>query len=285
MEATSVASASTPQLRPITRRQPIPTYLHQLWRRRFFINAEARAKAFSGYRNTLLGRAWLILAPLLDSAVYGVIFGFVLKTSRGIDHFLPYLLVGVTFFGFSSKALNGGAGLMRSRRNVVRAFAFPRAAIPLSHSLRDFYDSLPVMLMTMVAITIVPMGVKPTTMWAMLLPIVALQFLFNLGLVFFAAFITDVLPDLKTVLSYITRFWFYGSGVFFDLERLLENKTALDIAQANPAYIILDMARSVLVYDTMPPSSDWIRLSAWAAGTLVVGFVLFWSREVKYARG
>ncbi|APT85659.1 hypothetical protein CAQU_12115 [Corynebacterium aquilae DSM 44791] len=272
-------------MRHITRRQPIPTYIGQLWKRRFFIKAEARAKAFSSYRKTLLGRIWLVLAPLLDSAVYGVIFGLVLKTSRGIEHFLPFLLVGVAFFGFSSKALNGGAGLMQGRRNIIRAFAFPRAAIPLSHCLRDFYDSLPVIVMTMVAITLVPQGVAPTWTWFLIVPLVLLQFIFNQGLTFLVAYLTDIVPDLKTVLSYATRFWFYGSGVFFSVERLLHNPDALAIAQANPAYIILDLARSVLVYERIPALNQWLELAAWSFGTLAVGFVLFWTREVKYARG
>ena len=50
-----------------------------------------------------------------------------------------------------------------------------------------------------------------------------LQFMFGLGLTFFAARITALLPDMRNIWPFLTQFWFYGSGVFFSYERFINH--------------------------------------------------------------
>ncbi|OKL48598.1 hypothetical protein BSR28_01980 [Boudabousia liubingyangii] len=270
---------------PVTGRPNIPAYLKALYRRRFFIRAEARANAFSSTRNMLLGKIWIVLNPMLDALVYGIIFGFLLNTSRGIDNFIPFLVVGVTFFGFLSKAILSGAGLIRANRNVIKAFLFPRAALVLSTSLKNFYDSIPVLLITLIMIIVLPQGVWPTWKWFLVVPLFFLQTVFGLGLTFLTTYLTDLVPDLKAVINYLMRFVFYASGVFFSVEKLAEDhETVLTVLRANPFFQFLDMARDCLIYDSLPSFGQWMYLLFWTTFMLSIGFLLFWSREVKYAR-
>ncbi|MFC5937927.1 ABC transporter permease [Corynebacterium choanae] len=258
-----------------------------MFQRRYFIRAEARAKVATSNQNLLLGRAWLILGPLLDAGVYGLIFGVLLKTSRGIEHFIPFLLIGVTFFGFSSKALNAGSGLISARKNFIKAFAFPRAALVLSQSLKLIYDSIPMVLVALAVTLWFPQGIGwPFWTW-LLLPVVwGLQAIFNTGLIFVGATLTDALPDLKRVISYATRIWFYSSGVFFSVDAVVSGNPILrQLVNLNPAYWILDMARDLVVYGEIPTLAAWLRLVAWALGTLLFGFLLFWAREESYGKG
>ncbi|MDK6266750.1 hypothetical protein QP143_04730, partial [Streptococcus agalactiae] len=82
-------------LKPVVGRPPLRTYISQLWGRRHFIWQNARARAFGKSKNMLLGHAWLILHPLLDIGIYGLMFGLLLKTSRGVPRFVGYLAIGV----------------------------------------------------------------------------------------------------------------------------------------------------------------------------------------------
>lgn len=273
-------------LKPVTGRPSISRYVAQLWERRHFIKAEARAKAFSGSRNMILGRAWLVISPLLDAGVYGIIFGLLLKTSRGIEHFIPFLLVGVTFFTLSNKSLNGGSGLLYVRRNFIKAFAFPRAALVFSHQLKFVYDALPVIFVTLVAIIIFPQGVRPSWLW-LLFPIVfALQTLFNTGLMLLSASLTQKIPDLKPLLTYITRFWFYASGIFFSIDKVIGHHEILgQILKLNPAYLFITLYREILIYAQFPEFDLWVGFSLWAFGTFILGFWVFWLREEEYGRG
>ena len=83
------------RLSPVGVRPGLARYLLDLFQRRHFIWADSRARAFSGNKDTLLGNLWLIGRPILDGFAYYIIFGLVLGTSRGVDNFIGFLLVGV----------------------------------------------------------------------------------------------------------------------------------------------------------------------------------------------
>ena len=130
-------------MRRLNVRPQLSTYVANLWERRHFIVTDARLRAFRTAKSYRLWRFWLIAQPLLDAAMYGFIFGFLLRTSRGVDNFLGYLVLGVTFFGLLTGWVNGGTSLLQTSKNLMQAFAFPRAAIVFSQSLRYMIDNLP----------------------------------------------------------------------------------------------------------------------------------------------
>lgn len=82
----------------VGRRSPLVTYIHQLWQQRHFIWVDARAKTPDSQRDTFLGNAWLIVKPMFDAIIYFLVFSLPLQTSRGVDNFIDYLAIGVTFF-------------------------------------------------------------------------------------------------------------------------------------------------------------------------------------------
>ena len=112
-------------------------YLVRLWDFRQFIFYDARARVQSGTRRDRLGSAWLLLNPVFNGLTYYLIFGLLLKTSRGIENFVGYLVVGIFVFQFSSGAITAGARSIRNNKSVVQAFNFPRAALPIGANVRE----------------------------------------------------------------------------------------------------------------------------------------------------
>ena len=90
-------------------------YLVQLWDFRQFIFYDARARVQSGTRRDRLGSAWLLLNPIFNGLTYFLIFGLLLKTSRGVENYVGYLVVGIFVFQFSAGAITSGARSIRSR--------------------------------------------------------------------------------------------------------------------------------------------------------------------------
>lgn len=271
-------------LKQVVGRPPVVDYIKELWNRRHFIMADARAKAFSNSKNMLLGHLWLILQPAFDIALYGFIFGFLLKTSRGIDHFLGYLIIGITFFTLFTKSLSGGASLIQANRNMIRAFPFPRATLGISLHLRYFLDSLPTIGITLVALPITcGIGILSPT-WLFAIPLIALLTVFCLGLLFITARICHAIPDLSQLIRVFSRFWFYGSGVFFSIDRFGEYPTVQTVMKLNPAYCFLNALRDSLLYRTVPTLDTWLYLAAWSIGLLILGFIIFWRKEIDYGK-
>lgn len=269
-------------LRRLNVRPTFSLYLQQLWDRRHFIVTDARFRAFRTAKSYNLWRFWLLAQPLLDAAMYGFIFGVMLKTSRGVDNFLGYVLIGVTFFQFLSSLVNGGQSLVQTSKNLIQTFAFPKATLVLSQSLRYLLDNLPALLIA-VTVGLVAQWEKPLS-WTIILvlPLTALMWAFGTGLMFIVARITAFLPDFKVLVGLGLRAWFFSSGVFFSLDRFADTPTLHKIFSMNPGYIFLTAVRDSVLYATAPAAETWLTLAAWGFGALLVGLLFFWGAEERY---
>ena len=270
-------------LRPVSFRPPLKDYLEDLWNRRHFIWEEAKGKSSTNNRDMILGRAWNVLSPLLNSAMYGVIFGLLLKTSRGIDNFIGYLIIGLVFFGFMSQGLNGGAGLIQSSKGLVSSFKFPRAALAFSLTTKNFLQNItPALVAIFFGLAFqFPDVLKPSAL--LVVPIFILMHVFSCGLSLVVARMTAFIPDLKALLTFVSRAWFYTSGVFFSIDRFTSNATVQAILELNPAFHFLQSVRGVVLYSEMPSLKIWAYMIASAFGMLTIGIIFFWRAEARYS--
>ncbi|WP_196717422.1 ABC transporter permease [Actinomyces trachealis] len=269
-------------LRPVGKRPPLGAYTRELWRRRHFIWADGRARALGSQRGTVLGNVWLVAQPMLNAMVFYIMFGLLLQTSRGIDNFIGYLIIGVTMFPPMQRAATVGSQVLANGKNLIRGFNFPRAALPISFAIRSALDCIPPLITISLLVIALPPHAKISWTW-MLVPLVfLLQHAFCLGLIFTTARATALLPDLRNVWPFLTQFWYFGSGVFFSYERFIDHPNILRAMDINPGYLTLTMYRSCMLYDTAPNLRSWVLLSAWAVGLLLVGLIVFWQKEEAY---
>lgn len=272
------------QLTPVSQRPPLTDYVQRLWQRRYFIMSDARGRSKKSTRSSSWSLVWLVLSPFLNAMVYYLVFGLLLQTSRGIENFPAYLVIGVNFFGLLRTALKQGSGVMstRSSQNLMRSFAFPRASIVLSWTIRQFLDFIPIFAATIVFLIIVPPHVMPTWHWLLITIVLAFGFLFTFGLVLITNFVTSLLPHMKYIWPLIGRFWFYVTGVFFSIDRFDSLPAVKTVMEVNPAYVYLSMSRDLLAYQTVPSWDTWVYMAGWAFLFAALGFILFWTREDRY---
>lgn len=281
----TIPSVSSEGLVPVGKRVSLKIYLEALWNRRYFIIAESRAKMSSSTRKNLLGYGWMFLNPLLSVLAFWFIFGFILNSSRGIDNFIGYLVIGVFFFQFTGKSMTGGTGAIRSGASMIKGFQFPRAALPISTVVRNFLDFLPSVVVMVILIAVIPPAEVITWRVLLVIPVIILQTIFNVGLACFLARLGHKIPDLTNFMSIVSRFWLYGSGVFFSIEdRLADQPAILAAMQFNPMHAYLTLTRNSLLYGVDSPAWMWAMGTVWAFGLLIVGFLFFWRGEESYGR-
>ncbi|WP_299167692.1 ABC transporter permease [uncultured Arthrobacter sp.] len=257
-------------------------YLIQLWDHREFIFYDAKARVQSGNRRDRLGSAWLVLNPVFNGLTFYFIFGVLLGTSRGIENFIGYLIIGVFIFQMSARAITNGARSIQGNRAVIQAFNFPRATLPIAVNVREILAGVPVILAMLVLILLFPPTEAVTPLWLLVIPALFLQTVFNLGVGLILARVISTINDVTHLLSFAMRAWMYGSGVFFSFDQFIENDTVLSIVQLNPLYVVLDIVRDCVLYATLPEWRSWAILSVWGLGVLAVGIVYFWRAEESY---
>lgn len=275
-------------LRPASARPRLGAYIGQLWRFRQFITTYANGRSVASFGTARLGRFWQILSPVANAGIYFVIFGLILGTDRGIENFFAYLSIGVFLFTFTQGVVNAGVKSISGNLGLVRALNFPRASLPLANTLTQV-ESLVGSMVVLVGIVVFTR--EPVTIeWAYLLPVLAMQFVFNLGLSLFVARLGAKVPDLRQLLPYVLRIWMYASGVLYSSAIFATNlpEWVLPVIHANPLLVYIELARYSLMEGVPLVSSTtqlWITGGAWALVVFAVGFIYFWRGEAEYGRG
>jgi teichoic acid transport system permease protein len=307
-------------LRPSSARPGLIAYLRLLWQRRHFILAYATARNVSMYTEARLGQLWQVLTPLLNSAVYYLIFGVIFEQNRGIKHYIAYLVIGVFIFSFTERSIVVGSTAMRANIALIRALYFPRASLPLAYVLVEF-QQLALSLLVVFAI-VLGVGEPLTWYWLYLVPALMLQGMFNVGAALIMSRLGAGAQDFSELVPFLTRVWRYFCGVMYSVTSLPSYATlplwAKDLISLNPAAVYISLARYALMWTqrayapgakpynaaacalfnakkipalqaychpTTSINELWLVGIGWAVVTLLVGVVYFWQAETRYGRG
>ncbi|MEV6400310.1 ABC transporter permease [Streptomyces sp. NPDC051907] len=271
-------------------RPGLVAYVRQLWGRRHFILAFSQAKLTAQYSQAKLGQLWQVATPLLNALVYFLIFGLILEADRGMptEIYVPFLVTGVFVFTFTQSSVMAGVRAIAGNLGLVRALHFPRASLPISFALQQLQQLM--FSMIVLVLIVVAFGSYPSLSWLLVLPALALQFVFNTGLALIMARLGSKTPDLAQLMPFIMRTWLYASGVMFSIPVMLKDKPAwiADVLMYNPAAVYMDLIRFALIdgYGSENlPSHVWAAGLIWAVLIGCAGFVYFWKAEERYGRG
>jgi teichoic acid transport system permease protein len=305
-------------LRPSSARPSLSSYLRLVWQRRHFIVAYATARSVSMYTEARLGQLWQVLTPLLNSAVYYLVFGILFQANRGISHYTAFLVTGVFIFGFTERSIVVGSTVMRANIALIRALHFPRASLPLSYVLVEFQQLL-VSMVVLFAI-VLSTGEHLTWYWLFLVPVLVMQATFNMGAALILARLGAGAQDVSQLIPFLTRIWRYFCGVMYSIASLPASlpEWGKGVLSLNPAAVYISLTRYAIMYtyrDDAPgaqpfnaakcavftakkipalqaychpdvlTSELWLAGIGWAVVTLVVGVVFFWQAETRYGRG
>jgi len=236
------------QLRPSAARPGMFAYGRQLWERRHFIMGFATARNVAMYTEARLGQLWQVLTPLLNAAVYYLIFGLILNTSRGVPKFLPFLITGIFIFNFTQRAFITTSRVITDSLPLIRALPFPRGCLPIGYVMIELQQ----LVMSMVILTAIVLatGQPLTWYWLLAIPALGLQSMFNAGMGLFLARLGAGADDFGQLMPFLVRTWMYTSGVMFSIETISSLKnhpTIVYLLQINPAAVYISLVRNSIL--------------------------------------
>jgi teichoic acid transport system permease protein len=261
---------------------PLGSYLKQTWQQRDFVIELARARSTAEYSDSMLGRFWQLLTPLLNAAIYFLIFGILLGTKKGIENYTTFLVAGVFVFNFMQVSVTLAASALPRNLLLIQAVRFPKLVLPLAvvvQQIQQYIVSLAV-LIVIVLLT----GEPLTLMWLAMPVVLILQILFTTGLGLIFARWGANSRDINQLLPFFTRSWRYVSGVFFSITVFTATfaqwvSTALLL---NPGAVYIDLVRDSLMTSQTNEPIIWIMGMFWAFLFFSVGLIYFYRGERKY---
>lgn len=276
--------ATHPELQSLGARLPLRTYLALMWRHREFAATVPLGQLQAANQNTMLGRAWNLLNPLLLIAVYYLIFQVILgiESRRGVDDYLTFLTVGVIAYDFTRASAHAGALAILKNRGLMQTLYFPRVLLPLTAIFARGTAQLYAVGAMLVMLPL--MGVRPTLGWILLPVVLAVHAVLNLGIAFFVARFTFHFRDFEKFLTYILRLLLYVSGVLIPINAdVITTPWLLWLLQLNPIYALVEMTREALLPTPINPVL-WASGTAASVAIMASGFWYYRRAENEYAR-
>ena len=278
----SIGSGELPELRDAHEAAKLGPYLRDAWGRRSYIKHVAINELRSRQATSVLGSLWHLLNPALSIGVYYLVFGLIIKSDRGVDHFLLFLTIGLFVFQLGQKSTTDGARSVIANKGLIKAVPFPRVILPLTSTYTEVLAAIPTFAVAYVIA--LASGVGPTWRWFMLPPLLALMTVFNAGTAMIAARLTTHFADTTQILPFVFRLLLYVSGVIFSVDAYVEGNTVLNtLFTLNPYYCFLSLARWSIMAGNLQTD---LLFSAVLMSVVffTAGFAWFRSAEEMYAR-
>jgi lipopolysaccharide transport system permease protein len=221
-----------------------------------------RARLANELRLYYLHFIWWFAEPVLDMAIYYMVFAVLLK--QGTEQYIPFLLVGIVFWAWFNRSLQNGSLSILHAKELIAQMNLPKAFFPIATVCQDFVKQIFVLAVLLLFLMLYGMPVTPA--WLSLPILLFIQFLFIVGLAVFLAALVPFFPDLKFIITAGLQLMFFGSGIFYDID-----KTVLPVHRGlvylNPIAGLLRNYRLILIQGVWP---DWSYLAAAFLASIVV---------------
>lgn len=229
------------------------------------------------YKQAVMGLGWAVLMPLVNTAVFSVIFTRVAP----LDTPVPYpvfAFCGLWVWNFFASSLRFSVTSLTSNSSLVSKVYFPREIFPFSATIVCFVD-FAVGAVVLIALMIwyqVPVG--PHLAW---LPVViSVQVAFTMTLALLLAMANLFYRDVKYLFEVVITLWMFATSVVFPVDRVGGTLGAL--LMLNPMTGIVDGYRAAILLNSVPPTAFWGAAAASVVG-LMMAWTLFHRLEFRFA--
>lgn len=253
--------------------------LRGLWVYRGFILGSVKREFQSKYGNAILGAAWTILNPLAMILVYTVIFAQVMHSKLpGVDSVFAYsiyLCAGVLTWNLFAEITAHGQTMFLDNANLIKKINFPRICLPFIIVLNACLNFA--IIFALFTAFLIISGSFPGWVFFALLPVLAIQILFSVGLAMILGVMNVFFRDVGQFFTIFIQFWFWFTPIVYPASILPEPIRGLLIY--NPMAQITNAYQTILVNGHSPQWSSLIPALLLSVLFCIFGMQLFRKRS------
>lgn len=251
--------------------------LREIYNYREMIFMLVRRDLRGKYKGSVLGFAWTFINPLLQLAVYTMVFSVVMRS--GIDKYYIFLFVALIPWIAMSSSVIGGSTCIIGQQNLVTKIHFPRQVLPITTVTTSFVNMLLCMVVVL-AVCFFAIGLNFAVLWY-LIPVILVEYALAMGIAFLVSGLTVYFRDLEHILGIAVMAWQFLSPVMYSVEMVPESLQG--IFRLNPMTSVITAYRQILYYKAAPDLSTMVTAVGMAAFFLVVGWFAFKALERHFA--
>jgi ABC-type polysaccharide/polyol phosphate export permease len=219
------------------------------------------------YKQTIMGFGWAIFMPLVNTAVFSVIFTRIAPIDTGLPYQV-FAYCGLLAWNFSASSFRFAVNSLTSNTNLVTKVYFPREIFPVSAvavCLVDFAVGSVVLAALMAYYHVAPS-------WTLVaLPAVLLvHILFTVAVSLVLAMANLFYRDVKYLFEMVITVWMLATSVVYPLTNV--GGTLSTVLRLNPMTPIIDAYRDVILKGQLPDPVSF----GWAAACATIALVCAW---------
>ena len=231
------------------------------------------------YKASVLGVLWSFINPLLQVAVYAIVFPYILGGAQ--QNYIVYLVTGIIPWTFFQMAVIQGTTTIKGNAGIIKKVYFPREILPLSvviSGLINFFISCIIILGFCVFFGV---GIS----WHIVfVPFIALiEAILALGLGLALGAINAYVQDTEYIVNFLLTMAFYGSPIVYQIAQFSNAGMLAKIINLNPMTKIINAYREVFLYHHVPGLLGLFIVLIIALVVLVIGYAIFKKLEKGFA--
>lgn len=248
-----------------------------LYNYRELIKTSVKKDIGGKYKHSFLGVLWSFFNPLLQIAVYAIIFPLIMKNQ--IPNYTLFMVCGLIPWSYFSIVLNRASFVMIENGNILKKVYFPREILPLSLVMSETVNFLISSIIILAFVIFNGIGLSISVLFY---PIVLLvQFTLLLGISLIFSSVTVYFRDLQHFIGVVLQLFFYATPIVYSVDAIPENFRW--ILKINPMTYIIEGYRDIFYNKTIPDLKMLGVIFLIGLVVIVIGYMIFNKLQKRFA--
>lgn len=229
------------------------------------------------YKNSFLGILWSFINPLLQIAVYALVFQVILRSN--IENYAVYLCCALIPWQYFSSVVLRGAAVIIDNGNILKKVYFPREILPISLVTSEGVNFLISTIIILGFVLVSGIGFSINILWFIV--ILAIQYVLSLGISFIVSSLSVYFRDLIHLLGVFMQLLFYATPIVYSINDVPPSFQWL--LKLNPMSYLIEGYRAIFYEKTTPNFVSLGIALGLAVGFCVIGYAIFRKLEKGFA--
>lgn len=248
-----------------------------LYNYRELIKTSVKKDIGGKYKHSFLGVLWSFINPLLQIAVYAIIFPLIMRNN--IPNYTVFMVCGLIPWNYFATVINRASFTFIENGNIIKKVYFPREILPLSLVTSETINFL---ISTIIIICFTLAYGMGLTKYVLLYPLVLLvQYILLLGISLIVSSVTVYFRDLQHFIGVLLQLFFYATPIVYSIETIPENFRW--ILKINPMTYIIEGFRDIFYYHQIPDVKMLGIVLVIGILLCIVGYLIFNKLQKKFA--
>jgi lipopolysaccharide transport system permease protein len=230
------------------------------------------------YKQTAMGFGWALMVPLLNTAIFSIVFMRVTQVNTRVPYPL-FAYSGLLAWNFTASALRFSVTSLTAYPNLVSKVYFPREIFPFAAVAVSFVDFA--VASTVLIGMMMYYHVAPGFGLLFLPAVLVVHAAFTAAVALLLAMANLFYRDVKYLFDVVLTVWMFGSATVYPTDAM--HGAAGTLIKSNPMTVIIEAYRSILLYHSIPDLTAFAAVAAVSFLLLPVVWITFHRSEFQFA--